>query len=467
MKAGIFFWPVFALFSAGSAIAGVSLPVVNTAAAGVSARAAFGEVPAKIEKKVAEVSAGKALKSQISNLKSAARSADVLAPSRPSQDLWARNANSAKTIPAEKPLRLPEPSEFAVLERENFALPEESLDYVWNSRAGTNDNSAYESQSELADVAGGQNSKPAAASRPSELDNQIARLIELQKKAEKSQKKESVARNQESVRVAAVNRAQAPSKIQSRTISYSPQKKKPAPVEEKAVLPAAEPSVRRVVVPMDDANDDVQVRAVQAQAADIRHQTSDFSYDGDVPFTKLSPAQLKKAFQKTYVSENKHLSTYKIDDAFDVASDIRTSMQGFDSSRDLSESDSGVRPLEIKISFRGDDSALSRDNFNLLSEYSGIVVSNAKRAVQVSIPEKATRSYEGRKLAAKRLAIVEQVLRDNGISAQRIMPVLSARDDDSFVLRVISNEQFQIMTQAKRDMFGDAISKKSYKSMSW
>jgi hypothetical protein len=70
-------------------------------------------------------------------------------------------------------------------------------------------------------------------------------------------------------------------------------------------------------------------------------------------------------------------------------------------------------------------------------------------------------------LAARRLAIVEQVLRDTGVSQQRILPVLSQRDDDSFVLRVISNDQYDSLTQKKRDIFGDTIDTKSYKSMSW
>ena len=139
-----------------------------------------------------------------------------------------------------------------------------------------------------------------------------------------------------------------------------------------------------------------------------------------MPLTKLSPMQLKRAFKKTYVSENKHLSAYRVDEKFDTASDENpdTAIQGFDSVPDLSER-SDIRPLEIKISFQDSDSALSRDNYMLLSEYAGIVVSNPKRAIQVSIPEHATRSFDGRKLAAKRLAIIEQVLRDTGVSDQK------------------------------------------------
>ena len=74
---------------------------------------------------------------------------------------------------------------------------------------------------------------------------------------------------------------------------------------------------------------------------------------------------------------------------------------------------------------------------------------------------------DARKLAARRLAIIEQVLRDTGVSEQRIVPVLSARDDEGFVLRIISNEQYETLTRQKRNMFGDKVSSKTYKSMTW
>jgi hypothetical protein len=93
-------------------------------------------------------------------------------------------------------------------------------------------------------------------------------------------------------------------------------------------------------------------------------------------------------------------------------------------------------------------------------------VNNPKRAVQIAIPESATHNKDSRKLAARRLAIVEQVLRDTGIAEQRIVPVLSQRDDDVFVLRIISGETFESLTQQKRNMSG-SVSKKTYKNMSW
>ncbi|HNY25649.1 MAG TPA: hypothetical protein PKJ33_03870 [Alphaproteobacteria bacterium] len=400
---------ILAIFACIPAFADVRLPVVNVAAGSVSARAAFGEPdvvqvsPLMVTTKTATAKATAVTPrpaSVDSGEKIIAARSDVLTPRKPSGDLWAKS---------ETPLRLPEKNEFAVV-RSDVELPEEDIQPKIVARSESN------------------------SIDKKEMDNQIAKLVELQRKAD------------ESISIAAAR----PTKISSYDIKQN--------------IPVAKDNddsdvtLSRVVVPMDD-DKDVVVRKVKSE-----EQPTYASLDGD--FSKMSPGELKKAFKKTYLSENKHLSTYKIDDRFDVASDLSTSVEGFTATKDLSES-GGIRPLEIKIGFKDDDSSLSRDNYNLLSEYASIVVSNPKRAIQVSIPERSTRSLDDRKLAARRLAIVEQVLRDTGVSEQRIMPVLSQRSEDGFVLRVISSDQYETLTQQKRDMFGDSVGKKTYKSMTW
>ncbi|MDR0741268.1 MAG: hypothetical protein LBF28_00650, partial [Rickettsiales bacterium] len=281
---------------------------------------------------------------------------------------------------------------------------------------------------------------PIVSTETDELDAEIAKLVELQRKADASVRADNAAAP------ASISSYDARPGVSARAASLNA-----------ATQETGEVSVRRIVV---SPAEDIVVRQVRRDKAapKIANVEKDMS--------KMSPGELKKAFKKTYLSENKHLSTYRIDDRFDVASDLTSDVEGFTAERDLSEA-GGVRPLEIKIGFRGDDSALSRDNYNLLSEYAGIVVSNPKRAIQISIPERATRSLDGRKMAARRLAIVEQVLRDTGVSDQRIIPVLSQRDDESFVLRVISSDQYETISRQKRDMFGDTVGKKTYKSMTW
>lgn len=437
------------LFVILPAWASARLPVVNIAAGGVSARAAFGDVvatptvakvavaPVQKNKKVIARSAKKTVAStpvvttQNTSVDTGERIAardDILSPHRPSADLWARSASDA-------PLRMPDASEFAVY-RTDSLLPEENID---SSRVASTRDVIARTENVSANV-------PTPTAALSEFDAQIAHLNELQQRANAS----VAAANNTGVATASRTR-RADVTVRSpivSTVASAPQKIKTS---------NDDVALSRLVVPMD--NNDVIVRAVEKSESPRITAVRD-------DMTKMSPTELRKAFRKTFLSENKHLSTYQMDNRFDVASDMTTSIEGFTARRDLSEV-GGIRPLEIKIKFRDDDSALSRDNYNLLSEYAGIVVANPTRAIQVGIPQNVANSSDARKLAARRLAIVEQVLRDSGVSEQRILPVLSQRNEDGFVLRMISNDQYETLTQKRRDIFGDTIGKKTYKSMSW
>lgn len=437
------------LFVILPAWASARLPVVNIAAGGVSARAAFGDVvatptvtkvavaPVQKNKKVIARSAKKTVAptpvvtTQNTSVDTGERIAardDILSPHRPSADLWARSASDA-------PLRMPDASEFAVY-RTDSLLPEENID---SSRVASTRDVIARTENVSANV-------PTPTAALSEFDAQIAHLNELQQRANAS----VAAANNTGVATASRTR-RADVTVRSPIVSTA------TPAPQKIKTSNNDVALSRLVVPMD--NNDVIVRAVEKSESPRITAVRD-------DMTKMSPTELRKAFRKTFLSENKHLSTYQMDNRFDVASDMSTSIEGFTARRDLSEV-GGIRPLEIKIKFRDDDSALSRDNYNLLSEYAGIVVANPTRAIQVGIPQNVANSSDARKLAARRLAIVEQVLRDSGVSEQRILPVLSQRNEDGFVLRMISNDQYETLTQKRRDIFGDTIGKKTYKSMSW
>lgn len=424
---------VFAFLLILPAFADARLPVVNLASAGVSARAAFGETATVAQKQLPKknVVARPSVKRTVAQAKVVADSGekivasnDILQPNRPSNDLWAHSSVRASV---DAPLRMPSPSEFAVY-RSDDILPEESLDASTMPKTYAYADASVSVQQKRAD-------------KKSELDAQIEHLVELQRRAD------------ESVSVA---RADVAPRVIARPIAAEPV----APIVEPKVA-SAEPvesvSVRRMVVPMETR--DVVVRSVEKNESPRIAAVRD-------DMTKLSPSELRRAFRKTFLSENKHLSTYSMDDSFDTVSDMGVSTGTFTSARDLSE-DTDIRPLEIKIKFRNDDSSLSRDNYTLLSQYAAIVVHNPTRAIQIAIPARSTTSADARKLAARRLAIVEQVLRDTGVSQQRIVPVLSQRDEDGFVLRVISNEQYESLSQQKRNIFGDTVSSKKYKSLTW
>ncbi len=417
--------------------ANARLPVVNLSSGGVSARSAFGEDVSKPAKTVVAKTAptrtrsvvarsAKTVEKSIDSGAAIVAAADVLTPRRPSNDLWARQ---------DLALRMPSPDEFSVI-RSDSVLPEESLDKHIATALP---------QPQAMPVAA-----TAAATEPaSDIDAQIARLVEMQKRANDSVRTVSN-------RVIAAPIASAAEPVSERPV-VQPEPVKIAAAETVSASKSNESvSLRRLVVPM---NDDVVVRSVEKTTSPRIVAVRD-------DMTKMSPTELRKAFRKTFLSENKHLSTYSVDDSFDVASDMSSGIEGFTASRDLSE-DSGIRPLEIKIKFRNEDSALSRENYNLLTEYAGIVVNKPTRAIQVAIPQYMTKSKDERKLAARRLAIVEQVLTDNGVSQHRIVPVLSTRDEPGFVLRIISSDQYETLTQQKRDIFGDTLDKKTYKSMSW
>lgn len=464
---------VLSVFVVFPALADARLPVVNLSAGGISARAAFGEpivqpvakinqlapvvaqtksettssvksntdATPQIASRSADVSVSSKTQSRSASVDTGEQivaSADVLTPRRPSADLWAR---------VDTPLRLPDPSEFSVI-RSDAALPEESLD-TETVRMASN-----------APVYPVQNAQPveaintvAAPSEPlSELDAQIARLNELQRRADASVS-DAPSRAPTPVRNVVARSVVARPVVSGKSVVAQPTQKI---AQNNARDESHDINLSRMVVPMDD---DVVVRAVEkSESPRIVSVRNDM--------TSMSPSELRKAFRKTFLSENKHLSTFQIDDRFDVASDMTANAAGFTSARDLSET-GDIRPLEIKIKFRNDDSALSRDNYTLLTEYAGIVLSNPTRAVQVSIPASVTTDSDDRKLAARRLAIVEQVLRDNGISEQRILPVLSQRDEEGLVLRMISLDQYETLTKQQRDIFGDTVNKKTYRSMSW
>ncbi len=449
------------LFIMLPAMADTRLPVVNLSAAGVSARAAFGEsIPTKsatapvatrtstriaatkksdtptrsrVVARTATTPVAPAAESVDTGAQIIARN-DVLVPRRPASDLWAHSVDV--------PLRMPNADEFAVL-RSDDELPEESLDAASAPRAVI---------SRTASVGAKTPSASRSSAPLSEFDAQIARLNELQRRADASIDSVSapVAPEQN-----VAHTDTTPVALSHTISSHSTYERTTTARPDIAATPNVQ--VSRVVVPMDD---DVVVRAVEKSTSPrIAAAREDMS--------KMTPSELRRAFRKTFLSENKHLSTFQMDDRFDVVSDMSSSVEGFTSRRDLSES-GGIRPLEIKIKFHSDDSALSRDNYNLLTEYAGIMLANPTRAIQVSIPQSVTTNSDARKLAARRLAIVEQVLRDNGVPEQRIMPVLASRNDDSFMLRMISNQQYESLSQQKRDMFGDTVGKKkTYNRLVW
>ena len=323
---------VLSVFVVLPAFANVRLPVVNVASGGVSARAAFGEevsvakinntIP--VEKKTVPTRTRNVI-ARSANVVSAPKmsdvgeaivaSNDVLMPRRPSNDLWAKSAST---------LRMPHANEFSVYRSDNL-LPEESLD------SGVRVASARVSAVSTP-VA---NDVPVTRSEMAELDAQIAHLADVQRRLDNEA------------------RAVSPRVISAPLFAAAKPSENTVISEPKLAKESTdEVSLRRLVVPMD--SDDVIVRSVEKNKSPRIAAVRD-------DMSKLSPSELRRAFRKTFLSENKHFSTYSIDDRFDVASDMSESVEGFTARSNLSEG-TGIKKLEIKITFRNEDSALTRDN---------------------------------------------------------------------------------------------------------
>ncbi len=393
------------VFFAASTAFAAGLPVVNIAAGGVSARSAFGDD--LTARGTVAVSPARRVVSRNKNggvQYNAKQSVDVLSPNVPSSNLWADGTANIDT-----PLRMPRFDEVAILDS-NYELPAEEIDINYtahNDVPVTRTQVARELESTM--------------NRMAEIDAQIAKLSELQRRANNSVK--------------------------------------PRTTHKTIVMDDDDDiAMSRTVVPMDEP--DVLVRSVETHHMEQKPKDS---------LADLSPTELRRAFRKTFLSENKHLSAMRDVNAaeYDTRETITTARAGFTAESNLSEMGSGIRPFEIKISFRDFDSALSRENYTLLTTFAGIIVNDPKRAVQVLIPNDATTDSDTRKLTARRLAIVEQVLRDTGVPEQRILPMLSNRDDDGgLVLRNIDNTQYETLTKQQRDKFGKTTNK-TYKSMTW
>ena len=390
------------------AFSSVGLPTVNISNGGVSARSAFGDAiyePVSVAPVKRVVSRRANVNNVAYNKKDSG--VDVLSPNLPSSNLWAENK-----VATDAPLRMPNMDEVAVLSND-FDLPDESLDYnfaIDNKSPVTRSQVAHELESTM--------------NRMAEIDAQIAKLSELQRRANNSIKQRGTRKD------VAMNKDD-------------------------------DVKISRTVVPMNEP--DILIRSVETHKVNKSKNNNQATES----LAGLSPSELRKAFRKTFLSENKHLSAMRDTYAAEYDDTVTTSMAGFTTDGNVSDMNSKIRPFEIKVSFRNSDSALSRDNYTLLTTFAGIVVNDPKRAVQVLIPKDATTDAGDRKLTARRLAIIEQVLRDTGIPEQRIMPVLSNREDDGgLVLRNIDSTQYETLTRQQRNQFGKTTTK-TYKSMSW
>ncbi|MCL2629192.1 MAG: hypothetical protein FWD33_00630 [Alphaproteobacteria bacterium] len=465
-KIGIF--AIVAALASFQAVAAARLPSVSLERGPVSAKELFGvktimskETPATASaRSVTSRPAPRPIQQPQNN-----QSADVLLPRRPNSELWVSGQRQQgdfesrppqqlpPTRPAAAPtaIRMPQAHEFVRL-HDDFELPEESLlgtPAPRIARAATMPEVLPPDPLPVPIIRQAQVQQPTrvaqrpavrpAHNRQAQLDNAIAKMIE----------------NKNNERAAA--RVAAP---------------RPQPVREQVISAAPTPNVGATLTARTaEPSQDQRQRVLETKPVVRVAPREEFALKNPEPqnINQLSPRALKQAFQKAYISENRHLSTFSPMDDFDMASDNWevTVREGFVGNQSINASAAQPRTLEIRMSFANNDSALTQDNFNILSEYAAMVANNPKRAIQISVSEDAVRNTDAKRLAARRLAIINQVLIDSGVHESRIIPVLSERTDGTFVLRIISTDQFQILRQTERDQFGDRRSQTTTRSMTW
>ncbi len=124
--------------------------------------------------------------------------------------------------------------------------------------------------------------------------------------------------------------------------------------------------------------------------------------------------------------------------------------------------------LQMKLEFEPNSSAISGESVNIIRSFAQIATDQPTNSIQIAISQNVMNDTKAKKLAARRLAIVSNVLRNAGIADKQINPVLTNRDIDSFSFRVVNNDNFEKLRISKgKDMFGEDENVQEYNLMRW
>ncbi|MGN0929631.1 MAG: hypothetical protein ACI4N3_03245 [Alphaproteobacteria bacterium] len=221
----------------------------------------------------------------------------------------------------------------------------------------------------------------------------------------------------------------------------------------------------------------------------------------------VSPKNLKKDLYHTYISDNQYLSPVEYyedeDEFYDDAEEydeqyaedadfkdernvgdalegdvgpvnvnkIKEKFQNAKKSSDLPSGPLKVgnrEVLQMKLEFEPNSSAISGESVNIIRSFAQIATDQPTNSIQIAISEKVMNDPKAKKLAARRLAIVSNVLRNAGIADKQINPVLTNRDADSFSFRVVTNDTFDKLKVSKgTDIFGEEENVQEYNLMRW
>jgi outer membrane protein OmpA-like peptidoglycan-associated protein len=229
------------------------------------------------------------------------------------------------------------------------------------------------------------------------------------------------------------------------------------------------------------------------------------------------PKDVKKEFEKVYMSENKYLTLleteFEEDDVFyasdiydpltesdfetyfadnevgpvpfeagfnlnnpgvaqpDVVvenNDLLNNLDAFSQESVISlEGDKKIDILQMKIGFEEGGSSVNSKNIELISSFASVVLNNPANGVEIYVSDQSLTDAASKKLMAKRLAMVSRVLKDQGIKEYQIKPVLAKRPFNSVVLKIVDLDTYKQKTAQKYDAFGNVIKQKAYRSIDW
>jgi len=155
----------------------------------------------------------------------------------------------------------------------------------------------------------------------------------------------------------------------------------------------------------------------------------------------LAPTELRREFERTFLSENQFLSPMETPEAAAPAAPRSPA-------REIVELSSGPmmvggrEVLQMKLEFGPDSAAVTSESVNIIRSFSQIATADPGNAIEIAISDKVMQNPELRRLAARRFAIVANIMRSSGVAERQILPRLASRDEHSFIFSVIDSEAY-------------------------
>jgi hypothetical protein len=191
------------------------------------------------------------------------------------------------------------------------------------------------------------------------------------------------------------------------------------------------------------------MEVAQAETPSLETPSSDSAVASDVPDISL---QQEEATQTTpTLSDNSASEQTKPETKETIAAPSASY-----------KSPIGDVPLQLKIEFEPQSAAITSDNLSFIRSFAKIAENDRRKAVEISLTAHADANEEVKRLTAKRLAIISNVLRNNGIEEKRIIPVLSERNTDSIVMRIINAKALSLINVG---IPGDSA--RAYEAIAW